>query len=288
MPQVSVIMPAYNAQAFISEAVSSVLAQSFRDFELLIWDDGSTDQTVSLCEKWAEEDSRVRVFVSANRGVAHTLNTLLNETSGEFIARMDSDDICYANRLAVQLDYFSNNKALGVLGSKVDLFGATTGCWHYRQTHKQTQALAMLGNTPLCHPSWMVRRDLYAAYRYSPDLEYMEDYGWLARILSETGWQMYATQESLMKYRVHADNVSIHHACKQAELRKRVLTSLWTHSGIIHSQADIDVFCDTLLTGKSYADPDALVESVERIAPQLEKLNSCTASEVASRLKRHQ
>lgn len=287
MPKVSVIMPACNAQEFISEAISSILEQSFSDFELLIWDDGSTDSTASICDRWSSQDPRIGFFQSANRGISATLNALLDNASGEFIARMDSDDICYPNRLAVQLAYFKENSALGVLGSRIQLFGATTGCWHYRQTHQETEALALLGNTPLCHPSWMVRRELYTTCRYSSELDYMEDYHWLACILSETDSQMYATQEPLMKYRVHADNLSVQHAHTQAKLRKRVLSELWTRSGIEYSQNDIDVFCDALLTGKSSVASDIVRQSAERVLPQLNNLNPFTAGEVARRLHRH-
>jgi hypothetical protein len=99
-PRISVIMPAYNHEGFIEEAIASVLAQSIGDFELLIHDDGSTDNTLSLAQKAAENDARITVSTGANMGLAGVLNKMVRDAKGEFLAICAADDVLHRDRLA--------------------------------------------------------------------------------------------------------------------------------------------------------------------------------------------
>ena len=108
MPKVSVVMPAYNAEKYIREAIDSVLAQTFTDFEFIILDDGSTDATAAIIQSY--EDDRIRFCPNErNMGVAATLNRALKLAQGEYIARMDADDVSYKNRLEMQLDFIKKS-----------------------------------------------------------------------------------------------------------------------------------------------------------------------------------
>ncbi|HCY26764.1 MAG TPA: hypothetical protein DHV00_00145, partial [Alteromonas macleodii] len=97
--KVSVIMPAYNSSSFIEESISSILDQTFENLELIIIDDGSTDETLSIAKKWAETDNRIVVLSQKNKGVSAARNTAISKATGEILAFCDSDDVWYPNKL---------------------------------------------------------------------------------------------------------------------------------------------------------------------------------------------
>lgn len=103
MPAVSIVMPAYNVEAFIADALDSVLAQTFTDFEVLVVDDGATDGSRGIAERYAAQDPRVRLFIHENRGLAAARNTALRNSSGHYIALLDSDDLWEPGFLAAQV-----------------------------------------------------------------------------------------------------------------------------------------------------------------------------------------
>jgi glycosyltransferase involved in cell wall biosynthesis len=117
-PKITVLMPAYNAEKYIAEAISSVLKQSFSDFELLIINDGSTDKTVKIIQSF--NDKRIVVIHQENRGIAAALNTGLKNSRAPYIARFDADDVCYTDRLKVQYDFISAYPEYHIIGSAAD------------------------------------------------------------------------------------------------------------------------------------------------------------------------
>jgi glycosyltransferase involved in cell wall biosynthesis len=106
-PILSVLMPAYNAGAYIQEAIDSVLAQSFTNFELLVFNDGSTDNTLSVLKQYT--DPRLKIFNQENMGLVNTLNKGLSLAKGKYVARFDADDICLPNRFQIELDFLESN-----------------------------------------------------------------------------------------------------------------------------------------------------------------------------------
>ena len=102
-PALSVAMSVYNGEAFLNEAIQSILDQSFGNFEFLIVDDGSTDRTPSIIEAHAQRDSRIRPIIRENRGLVASLNQLLAEARTPIVARMDADDICLPDRFERQM-----------------------------------------------------------------------------------------------------------------------------------------------------------------------------------------
>ena len=111
-------MPVYNSEAYLSEAVESILGQTFGAFEFVILDDGSTDRSREILEAWAQRDRRIRLIARANRGLIRTRNELLSAARGELIAWADSDDVSYPNRLERQVQCFSVDAAtVWVLGA---------------------------------------------------------------------------------------------------------------------------------------------------------------------------
>ena len=117
-PAITVLMPAYNAEKNIAEAISSVLDQTFSDFELVIVNDGSTDATEQIIRSFS--DSRIVLISQENKGVAAALNTGLNHAKARYVARFDADDVCFLDRLNTQYTFMESNPQYGIVGSSVD------------------------------------------------------------------------------------------------------------------------------------------------------------------------
>lgn len=115
---ISVIMPAYNSENYVSEAIESVCKQSFADWELLIVNDGSTDHTPEIIEKYAQKDLRIKVFHRKNEGVSMARNFALNQVRGEYVTFIDSDDVYHIDRLKKLLQVFEQHKKCDVVFSR--------------------------------------------------------------------------------------------------------------------------------------------------------------------------
>lgn len=120
-PLVSVILPAYNAEAWIKESVQSILQQTYVNFELIIINDGSTDRTASILNTF--QDERIKIIHQKNHGLAASLNIAIPYCSGKYIARMDADDICLPDRLKKQVDFLESNSDYGLIGANAEMIG---------------------------------------------------------------------------------------------------------------------------------------------------------------------
>ena len=161
-PKVSVLMPVYNAAPFLGEAIETVLTQTFGDFEFIIVDDGSTDGSSDLVHSYAGQDARIHpIYQEHNQGIVKVLNIGLDACTGDFVARMDADDVALPDRLALQLQGLAKNPKLGALGGAltyIDESGKELGVIR----HCTLQASRLAGN-PLLHPTVMLRRSVLTA-----------------------------------------------------------------------------------------------------------------------------
>ena len=158
MPRVTILMPVYNAGKFLREAVDSILAQSFSDFEFLIIDDGSSDGSQSIIRSY--DDSRIRLMQNEkNLGVAATLNRGLDLARCEYIARMDADDISMHHRLGKQIHFMDENPKLGVSGTWIRLFGDQPRVVDRCPVGASVVKAYMLFDNPMFHPTVIMRRD---------------------------------------------------------------------------------------------------------------------------------
>jgi hypothetical protein len=208
MPKISVILPIYNAQAFIAEAVNSVLTQSVQDFELILIDDASSDRTPEILAGML--DPRIRVIHhDANRGLVTSLNEGLRSASGNFIARMDHDDISLPDRFARQLAFLEQHSSIGVVGTGYRLIDGTGSLGPgYRPpvTHEEI-SWAMSFLCPLAHPTVMARRELLTDNGgYNEYAAYAEDYDLWERLSREV--QFANLPEPLLLLRKHGRNMT--------------------------------------------------------------------------------
>ncbi|HEX4132682.1 MAG TPA: glycosyltransferase [Pirellulales bacterium] len=209
--RVSVLMPVYNAAAYVRKAIESILAQSMRDFEFLIFDDGSTDQSRAIVEQCASGDPRLKVFSDGHRGYTPRLNRGIELARGEFIARMDADDISLPDRFERQLAFLNEHPDCVAVGGQVmniDAEGYEISVSNLPLEHDQIDGQHIGGGFGrMSHPTVMMRTAVVRAIGgYQPDLEPLEDYDlWLR--LGEIG-HLANLPNVLLKYRLHLKSVS--------------------------------------------------------------------------------
>ncbi|MEP1447174.1 MAG: glycosyltransferase family 2 protein [Paraglaciecola sp.] len=238
MVTLSIIMPVYNVSAYLGTAIDSIQNQTFSDFEFLIMDDGSTDETLHIANQYAKQDPRIKVFPRENRKVAACLNELVTLANGQYIARMDGDDIAYPTRLEKQLNYLRNNQDVAVVGSWVQTFGERNETWHFRHSDNYSRNLLFFGVTILCHPTWMLAKSLLLKYPYLDAFRFIIDREWLSRVaIAEPELQFVAIPEVLLEYRMHQSSVSGVHQ-QQQRLRTNNVIDLYLKTFHIHLSAD--------------------------------------------------
>lgn len=202
-------MPVYNAERFVAEAIESILAQTYTDFELLITDDGSTDGSGAILRRYAGSDGRIRLVSRPNVGLSGTLNEMVDRARGEFLARMDADDISMPERLEIQADYLRAHPECLVVGSRVlavDTDGDPLCEWTREQTHEEIEAeLLSIGRGPgMLGGAVMMRREAVLAvgkYRESS----VEDRDLFLR-LGERG-RLANVPQALLRYRQHPSSL---------------------------------------------------------------------------------
>lgn len=210
-PEVSVVVSVYNGARYLRNGLGSVLGQEGIDFELIVVDDGSTDQTPSILAELAAEDARVRVFTQANSGLTQALIRGCAEARGEYIARQDSDDVSLPDRLVLQKAMLDGDPGLAFVSSWAEVIGPEDEpLLTHRRPRGADEATRLLTNGrvgPPGHGSVMFRRDAYervggyrAVFYYAQDSDL-----WLR--LAEVGKLDYA-QRVLYQYRLSAESIS--------------------------------------------------------------------------------
>ena len=217
VPAVSVILPAYNCEKFIGKAIQSVLQQTFKDFELIIINDGSTDNTESIIHTFI--DQRIVYLKNPeNKGLIYSLNRAISLAQGKYISRMDADDICLPERLEKQKIFLDQNNDIAVVACTIDLINdkeEKTGIWELdRQTITPEQIKkAMLNQNCIAHPTVMIRSEIIKKMKYKMYQKNIEDYDLWLRILSR-GYKIAKLDAPLLLYRIHDASITTIHLKK--------------------------------------------------------------------------
>lgn len=236
-PAITVLMPLFNASRHLDEAVDSILRQTCADFELIAVDDGSTDD--GAARLIARADPRIRLErLPRNMGVVAALNHGLALARGEYVARMDADDIAEPVRLEKQLAHMRAHPEICALGSAFTFFGEKSGPGWVRWFDAQDINIALLFENPLCHPSVMLRRDtLIQNGLVYPDVPYAEEYAlWVA--LSRLK-PIANHPESLLRYRAHPQQISRLRNDIQCASMDRIMIGQLARLGIGASPSDL-------------------------------------------------
>jgi len=213
--RVSVLIPCRNAGQFITEAIASIESQSYRDFEVVAVDDGSTDGTGEHLERWAARDARVRVIGTPARGLVSALRTGLAAASGELIARMDADDIASAGRLERQVTLLDTEPGLAACGTQVRYFPRARVRGGARRYERWINSLGtpeqiardIFVECPIAHPTLMVRRKALEAAGGYRDPGWPEDYDLILRLWA-SGYPMANAPDVLLHWREGNDRLS--------------------------------------------------------------------------------
>ena len=204
-PIISVIMPVYNCEMHVQQAIESILNQTVTDFEFLIIDDASTDNTLLLVKEY--KDTRIKIIEKPiNSGYTNSLNLALNIAQGKYIARMDGDDISFPERFEKQLKFLESNQDIVVCGSYSVIIG-TNAIVSVPENYELIK-LALLKANCMIHPSVMMQRKVLDTYSLNYDIskEPAEDYDLWIRI-AMIG-KLHNLQEVLLQYRMHEGQVS--------------------------------------------------------------------------------
>ena len=200
-------MPTYNAAEYIGQAVDSVLSQTCEDFELLIIDDGSTDQTRDILARYS--DPRIRVLSRENRGLGATLREGVQLSKGRYIARMDADDECVPERLEVQRSYLASHPDCGMVHSWADVVDAE-GRVVTRKVGKRVDSIALkwqlIWKNAIIHPTVMIKADVLEDHdiNYDDALRSSEDLDLWNRLARVTDIEF--VPKALLRYRTHGDS----------------------------------------------------------------------------------
>lgn len=206
-PKISVIMAAYNTEKYIAQSIESILNQSFKDFELIIIDDKSTDQTRNIVSEYAKRDIRIVILNNKyNSGVSATRNNGLKIARGEYIAIQDADDISELSRLQIQYDFLQLHPSIFLTGSSVTLFNNLNETIGYSTPILNQSRLKqnLLKKNCIYHSTIFFRNK---GYLYREKLRYGEDYDLFLRLLS-VNLGIKCLKHKLVKYRVHTQSIT--------------------------------------------------------------------------------
>jgi len=232
-PLVSVILPVYNGETYLREALESLTAQSHSNVEIIVVDDGSTDATSDILDECQKQDTRIVVVRTENRGLVPALNSAISQASGIYIARMDADDICEPHRIAGQADHLDRHPACVAVGSNVlriddngDALAKQPPDRTGTQLPDRSQGFTRFPPAPptLVHPSAMIRASaLQQVGGYRPMFKKGAEDRDLWWRLSELG-KIECLPERLLRYRVHQSNRS--HVLREGALADALVGDL--------------------------------------------------------------
>lgn len=258
MPVVSVIMPVFNTDPkYLKEAIESVLTQTFKDWELVVVNDGSTDQNVIGCLKAYEGDVRIHtIHFEKQQGISTARNTGLQRAHGKYIAFLDSDDVAHRDRLALQVNYLDKHYECGCLASLVDVIGddrLNGEMFHHFKDSSEIELYLMLRGNTICTSSVMVRKDLLTQFNinFNPKFTVVEDYDFWCQLLGKT--KFYVLKDKLISYRYHFNNTT--HVMKEEMQLCTAQIQLENLRNLTNQRLTVDL-CEMFYSGR----PESLMQ----------------------------
>lgn len=234
---ISVVMTAYNAEKYIKSTIESVLNQTFVDFEFLIYNDGSTDNTKSTIDSY--KDSRIKAtHLPVNMGVVYCANKGLREAQGKYIARMDADDICILERFQKQFNFLEKNPDVGLLGGYLQILG--TDKIEKKPLHDNQIRWWFFKGCPIPQPAAMIRSSIIKKNKvyYDSKFKSAEDIEYWIQLAKHT--KMANLPEVLVEYRVHPNQESTANIERQNHYRDMSSKSFFAWLGISNSKDDLE------------------------------------------------
>jgi glycosyltransferase involved in cell wall biosynthesis len=221
-PLVSIVMPAFNAGLYAGEAIKSILSQTLTDFELIIINDGSTDNTAQVLTEYQAGDARLHVLHQRNCGGAASMNRGCALAKGKYIARMDSDDLCEPGRLARQVEYLEKHSDIGLCGTWMVAFQGEKETLHQYPSEPDIAKSMLPFQLSVAGPSIAFRRDTYLRIpvRNSPDVGATDDY--LFVVECSKYFRFASVPEPLYRYRIHPEQVTNRESERQHKFTRQI------------------------------------------------------------------
>jgi glycosyltransferase involved in cell wall biosynthesis len=228
MPVISVLMAAYNGQAYVAQAIRSLQNQSIPNIEIVVVNDGSTDDTLQILESLAAVDPRIRILdIGENKGCVAARNLGLSQCRSAYIGELDQDDLAAEDRFAKQLAYLTEHPEVALVGgdvASIDLQGrvvSLTGASPLLLTERAIRRGLLLGS-PCYHSGWLARRELYAQLAGYRELTPCEDYDFLLRAIS-SGHKIANIPDHVAMIRLHPGQVSRSSGLQQRKMHRYVV-----------------------------------------------------------------
>jgi len=228
-------MAVYNGQRYLESAIRSILTQTFRDFEFIIIDDGSKDRSLEILEGLAHMDPRIRLISRPNKGLTVSLNEGLNAARGEFIARMDGDDLALPDRFEKQVAFLRQNPEVVLVGSRVEYIDPEGAPINLKPgmvlTHDEIDAALLRKGWPIVHPAILMRTATVRSIGgYAEKYQTNQDHDLFLR-LAERG-KLANLPEVLLKYRQHFDSISLAKSKQQGDTVELILREAYERRGL--------------------------------------------------------
>ncbi|CDX22059.1 putative glycosyl transferase [Mesorhizobium sp. ORS 3324] len=263
-PLISVLLPVYNAEPYIAAAIGSILRQDYGRLEVIAIDDGSTDRSLQLLERWRHDDSRVSIISRENRGLVASLNEGLAAARGELVARMDADDFAYPWRLSRQAALFAERPELGFCGSVVDmLVRGRIARGRLDPVFRLDLSLLSKFFTIFMHPTVVYNRRVIdeADLHYDAGYRHAEDFDLFRRLADRYPAAM--IEESLLVYRVHPGSVTSRHIGEMRRTHLRIVGENLERLGLAEDSTDLRAIGETV-TLDTVARAAAFIRTLEQ------------------------
>jgi len=267
-PLVSVLLPVYNAEPYVAAALGSILRQDYPRLEVIAIDDGSTDNSLEILERYRRNDQRVTIVSRENRGLVATLNEGLKMAQGELVARMDADDFAYPWRLSSQVALFDQRPELGFCGSGVDTLN------YGRIARGRLDPVFALGRIPILsqfftifmHPTVVYNRRVIGddSLFYDPGYRHAEDFDLFRRLAARYPAAM--MPENLLVYRIHPGSVTSRHSQEMRQTHLRIVAENVEREGLADATGDLRAIGDAVSFDTVARAADFIVALEERIA----------------------
>ena len=269
---ITVLLPVYNGEKYLRAAMDSILNQTFRNFELLVINDGSTDTSEQIILSY--KDERIRyVKNEKNIRLIATLNKGMELATGKYIARMDADDVCVQQRLQVQLDFMEKNPEVAICGSWFNIIGDEERVVKYLPGHNQIM-LKMFYQCHFCHPSVIWRQEMIKTFDHKFDATFLhaEDYDFFVRVGER--YKLANIQQVLLHYRHHEMSISSANVSTQADNSILIKKYLFGKLGMDASEDEIELFGK--ISQHEYLQTPAFVDSVKSLLEKMVAANEKT------------
>lgn len=272
LPKITVLMLVYNGEDFIKKAIDSILYQTYHNFELLIINDGSTDNSLNIINGF--NDSRIRILNNdGNKGLTYSRNRGVKEAKGEYIAIIDCDDINEKSRLEKQLNFLEKNPEFAVIGSMVqsiDHNGNFIGKpWDLSAPHEKIPCILLFRNY-IANPAAMFRKNVFKSLDYRSEYPPAEDYDLWVRI--SENYKLWNIQKILLYYRVHDANISSLKLKKRHRAERNILQYQLRLLPIVFSEEELSIHHSLSIHGKPFSKT-----AIQKVAQWLTRLDETNA-----------